>query len=117
MPFAGTEYGVMFEDDGDTGYLYAANEKFDRIFDALHLYNSSSPRHDELRRGDQFFVVWNPVLQKAGIYYHDQFQAVIDFRNRLACCRTGFPAPMKGDDLWNTPHMWDEKMTHGLGHR
>lgn len=29
-------YGVVFEDDGDTGYFYAASQ--DGILDALHIY-------------------------------------------------------------------------------
>ena len=46
-PFDGSGYGVMFEDDGQTGYFYATTENFDRILDALHLYNkgdSNQPR-------------------------------------------------------------------------
>lgn len=36
--FEGTPYGIIFEDDGDTGYFYAAHEA-QGIFDALHIYN------------------------------------------------------------------------------
>ena len=35
------EYSVVFEDDGDTGYLYALDTSLSesRILDALHIYN------------------------------------------------------------------------------
>jgi len=108
--FQGTRYGVMFEDDGATGYLYATNDKFDQIFDSLHLYNAGGRTYP--KKGDQIFIVWNPELQKAGIYYDNQFQAVIDFRNKQSCCRTGFPT--KGPGLWSATHLWDETMTKGL---
>jgi hypothetical protein len=79
-PFQGTGYGVMFEDDGATGYLYATNERFDQIFDSLHLYNLGGRSYP--KKTDQIFIVWNAELQKAGIYYHGQFQTVIDFGNK-----------------------------------
>ena len=62
--FNGTGFGMVFEDDGETGYLYATNEKADKIFDALHLYNSKSP--NKLSSHDKLFIVWNPKMEKAG---------------------------------------------------
>jgi hypothetical protein len=100
----------MFEDDGATGYLYATNERFDQIFDSLHLYNLGSRSYP--KKTDQIFIVWNAELQKAGIYYDNQFQAVIDFRNKRSCCRTGFP--QQGPGLWSATHTWNETMTKGL---
>jgi len=100
----------MLDDDGATGYLYATNETFDEIFDSLHLYNVRGRAYP--KRTDQMFIVWNVELKKAGVYYNDQFQAVIDFRNRVSCCRTGFPK--KGPGLWSAKHAWNETMTDGL---
>ena len=99
----------MFEDDGSTGYFYATTEKFDRIFDALHLYNYGDRSQPSAE--DKIVIVWNSQLLKAGIFYQNQFQAVIDFNNRTACCRSGSPPPF-GE--WRTPHSWDDKMTDGL---
>jgi hypothetical protein len=107
--FEGTGFGVVFEDEGDTGYLYATNEDHTEIFDAVHLYNATDPRR--LQPGEEAYIVWNPTLSKAGIFYHDRFQAIIDFANRRACCRTGFPPP---HGVWRTPHDWDETMVAGL---
>ena len=62
--FADTGFGVVFEDDGETGYVYATNDKADKIFDALHLYNSKNPNKPS--SGDKFFIIWNPKMEKAG---------------------------------------------------
>jgi hypothetical protein len=109
-PFEGTGFGVVFEDDGETGYLYATNEGMDQILDALHLYNAGDTAR--LKPGEEAFIVWSPSSQKAGIFYHDAFQAVIDFRNKRACCRAGFPPPSQ----WCTSsHEWDSSLVKGLG--
>ena len=48
-------FWVVFEDDGDTGYLYAldAGREENPIFDALHIYNArevgDADRERELR--------------------------------------------------------------------
>ena len=108
--FTGTGFGVVFEDDGETGYLYATNESHDEIFDALHLYNVGDVK--QVKPGDEVFIVWNPSLMKAGIFYHQQFQAIIDFKKQRACCRTGFPPPNK---RWcKSSHEWDEMLVTGL---
>lgn len=107
--FEGSGFGVVFEDDGNTGYLYATDEGATEIFDAVHVYNASDPQR--LLPGEEVYIVWSAVLQKAGIYYHNQFQAIIDFGNHRACCRTGFPPP---GGVWHTSHDWDENLIVGL---
>ncbi len=108
-PFEGSGYGVVFEDDGETGYFYATDERFSEVLDALHLYDRGT--QNEIVTGDQVFIVWNPRLLKAGIHYHGQFQAVVDFKNRRACCRTGFPSP---SEWCQGSHEWTAVMTSGL---
>jgi len=101
---------VVFEDDGETGYFYATDEKHATIFDALHLYNPRDP--NALKVGEKGFIVWNSAYLRAGLFYHDRFQAVVDFKNRLACCRTGFPKKFGSWSLSN--HKWKEELTEGL---
>lgn len=108
--FQGSGFGVVFEDDGGTGYLYATNEKTDKILDALHLYNERN--RDGPRQGNRVFIVWNAKLEKAGLFYHNRFQAIIDFKNRSSCCRTGFPP--KAGTWCKTSHEWREDMANGL---
>ncbi|MHC4121188.1 MAG: DUF2251 domain-containing protein [Planctomycetota bacterium] len=103
--------GVVFEDDGETGYFYATDSGGTTIFDALHLYDRQD--NDRLRQGEEVFVVWNPGRQRAAIFYHDQFQAVFDFTARRGACRTGFP-PSKGKGWSADGHAWDESLTMGL---
>jgi len=111
--FKGTDFGVVFEDDGATGYFYATNKKADKIFDALHLYDEKS--RDGLRPGDDVFIVWNPKLTRVGLFYHGRFHAIVDFKNRSSCCRSGFPARV---GKWcKTSHEWNEDMANGLQSR
>jgi hypothetical protein len=109
--FEGSGFGVVFEDDGETGYLYATNESLDEILNALHLYNAGDT--GQVKPGDEVFIVWNPALQKAGMFYHDQFQAVIDFRKQRACCRMGFP-PCTHKGWCQSSHEWNEALVKGL---
>src|SRR5882757_5522894 len=71
VPFGTTGFGVVFEDDGKTGYFYLTNERGDEIFDALCLYNHGDS--SRLVPGEEVFVVWSPARKKAGIYFHGSF--------------------------------------------
>lgn len=107
--FEGSGYGVVFEDDGETGYLYATNEDFTEILDALHLFDRKAVA--ESVPGDETFIVWNPRILKAGFFFGDRFQAVVDFKNQLACCRDGSPPP----SAWcKGSHEWNPALTRGL---
>ncbi len=108
--FEGSGFGVVFEDDGETGYFYATDEKHATIFDALHLYNPRDP--NRLKAGEKGLIVWNGAYLRAGLFYHERFQAVIDFKNKVSCCRTGFPAKVGSWSLSN--HQWKEELTEGL---
>jgi hypothetical protein len=110
VPFAGSGFGVVFEDDGETGYLYATNEQATEIFDALHLYNHGGP--GQVGAGDELVVVWNGAVMRAGLYCYGAFQAVVDFATQRAMCRTGFPP---ADARWcRGTHDWDQALLVGL---
>jgi hypothetical protein len=95
--------GVVLEDDGETGYLYATSGDHSEIWDALHLYDRNDPH--ALRPDDEVFVVWNAARRRAGIYYREEFHGVYDFRARRGACRTGFP-PRRADGKWSDwPHV------------
>jgi len=111
IPLKGSRYGLVFEENEDTGYLYVTDSRHSEIFDALHLYDRGEG--DALRSGDEVFVVWAPGLQKVGFYYRERFQAVVDFGRQEARCRSGFPS------LPNTPwlkagHAWRDDVVSGL---
>lgn len=108
--FENSGFGVVFEDDGETGYFYATDEGLENALDALHLYNAGD--EERVNPGDEVYVVWSPTLQKVGLFYHDQFQAVVDFKNQQARCRTGFPP---SDMKWcKSSHDWNETIIGGL---
>lgn len=108
VPLHGSGYGFVLEDDGESGYLYVTNEDRSEIFDAMHLFTSP----DGLTAEDEIFVVWSASLRKAGLYYRDEFRAVVDFAEQRACCRTGAPPP---DRSWcRSTHDWDRSMAAGL---
>jgi hypothetical protein len=108
--FEGSGYGVVFEDDGETGYFYATDEAHESILDALQLYDYGDAI--QLQPGDEIYIVWHPELEKAGIFFGERFHAVFDFRNKKACCRTDLPPATPG---WVTgSHDWDPSMIAGL---
>ena len=108
----GGEFGVVFEDDGATGYFYATDGSNTEILDALHVYDCQTT--DALQAGDQVFVVWNPARRRAGLFYRERFQAVFDFAAKRGVCRTGAP-PVSASSSWSAPgHDWDEAFIGGL---
>jgi len=104
-------YGVVFEDDGETGYFYATIQQQSVILDALLVYNRTDT--DALQPGEEAFIVWNPARMRAGLFYHNCFQAVFDFTVCRGVCRSGFPpAPSTG---WSPlGHIWDDALIVGI---
>jgi len=74
-------YGIVCEDDGDSIMLYATNESFKTIFCAIYIGPSG------FLFGKEVFIVHNPFYRKVGIYYDDNFQAVIDFYGKKCISR------------------------------
>ena len=108
--FSGSGFGVVFEETDEAGFLYATDEHSENVLDALQLYRASDSSRPRL--GDEVYIVWSQAIKKAGFFCGDKFLAVIEFQNRRACCRSGYP-PRTGE--WCTsPHNWDNQMTIGL---
>jgi hypothetical protein len=105
----GKEFGVVLEDDGKTGYLYATNGGHTEIYDALQVYNGKMP--DAISNGERVFIVWNPIRKRAGLYFRGRFAAIFDFALHRGICRSGCPSSsMK----WPGQHVWDEELVDGL---
>ena len=105
-------FAVVFEDDGETGYLYGLDRSRpadDPIVDALHLYNVS----DVADRTNTYPIQirWAREGNRAGVFIAHQCQGVFDFSARRAICRSGFPPPRA--DFTST-HAWDEALAEGL---
>ena len=104
------DYGVVFEDDGETGYLYATNASHSHVHDAISLYKAS----DRPSLDSEMFIVWNGGSKKAGLFYEDRFEAVVDFEGQRACSRSGLSSVKPEGASWNPDHRWIEGIDEDL---
>jgi len=83
---------VVFEDNRETGYLYAiertAGEEL-KILDAVNIYDVANVTDKNIPSEVKIF--WNDDFDKAGLVINDYCHAIMDFKNRIGLCRTGFP--------------------------
>ena len=109
--FKGRGYGVIFEDDGQGGYVYAIKEDGSKILDALKLYDQGDA--EKISEGDLLKILWHPRLKKVGVMYHGKIQAIFDIAKKESCCRTGFPLP---NPSWckSKNHCWDDNALSGF---
>ena len=100
---------VVFEDDGDTGYFYAATLKgdggIDRLVDALHIYNVANIVDRD--KPSRIQIGWSANGQAAVLLINRHPHAVVDFATKRAVCRSGFP-PASG--AFASSHAWDETL-------
>jgi len=87
-----TDKGVIFEDDGQTGYFYAI-EKPDigelKILDGVHVYDVESITDKDTQ--SEIKIFWTDDLTKSALYINDYCHAIMDFKNQIGLCRNGFP--------------------------
>jgi hypothetical protein len=97
---------LVFEDDGETGYLYVLDldrdHKTQPIVDALMIYSVGAERGDE----HDVEILFNEERDTAILFIDDLAQALIDFSEPRFMCRTGFPAPAPTAPV--STHEWDE---------
>ena len=101
-----TQFGVVFEDDGDTGYLYGLDlaDEEQPILDAMHIYNVEQV--EDRNEPSVVRLVWSQDGLKAGLTINRYPHAVFDFEARRGYCRTGFPP---ADPKWTQhDHSWDD---------
>ncbi|MBN2320331.1 MAG: DUF2251 domain-containing protein [Acidobacteria bacterium] len=99
-------FSAYFEDDGDTGYLYAYDLKNSDspILDAVLIYNVKNVIDRNIESTVE--VIWTADGLKAGLFLNNYLHAVIDFRDRCSYCLTGFPEP---SDKWSRGP-WDDSL-------
>ncbi len=112
MKSLGDGCGVVFEDDGESGYFYATDAEHATVHDALHLFDAGDRAAPA--PGDQLFVVWHPSLRRAGLFYGGRFHAVFDFAAHRGVCRDGQPAASAAGNWSPQGHAWDEDLVAGL---
>lgn len=100
------DYGVFFEDDGDTGYFYGMDlsRETDQILDALHIYNVVSVVDKD--KPSTARIEWSDDGSKAALFINGYAHAVFDFAGKRGYCRTNFPSP---DTKWTSfGHEWSD---------
>lgn len=90
-----TPYSVVFEDDGETGYLYGldTSQSEQSILDALHIYNVKNVT--DRNQLSIIRVMWSSDGLKTVLLINGYPHAAFDFENRRGYCRTNFPPPDK----------------------
>ena len=87
-------FSAVFEDDGETGYLYAWDRdrpEAARILDAVMIYDVDRLPEQVREREVDLEIVWSADGLKAGLRISGGLQAVLDFEAREAFCRLNFP--------------------------
>ena len=113
--FKGSGYGVVFEDDGQEGYVYATKEDGSKILDALKLYDQGDT--EKISEGDLLKILWHPELKKVGIMYHGKIQAIFDFQKRELYSKVGFRIgfPLSNASWCKSKnHLWDDSALSGF---
>ena len=80
-------FAVIFEDDGETGYVYALDHELDGdpICDAALIYQGLADGEFALE------IFWHPDRAAVAISADNTPQCVIDFEEKKMWCRSGFP--------------------------
>jgi hypothetical protein len=100
-------FSVVFEDDGETGYIYALErlEQSQPILDALLVYRVRDLADPTLP--DELEITWADDGLHALLKVNGRAHAVFDFEARRGWCRTGFPPPLHTG--WSPQgHAWDD---------
>jgi hypothetical protein len=88
------EHGVVFEDDGSTGYFYALDlkKKENQIEDAIHIYNVEGVTDRDIP--SEVHIIWSPDGQLASLIINRYPHAVFDFQGKKTYSRSCFPDSM-----------------------
>src|SRR5689334_10040550 len=86
-------YLMIFEDNGETGYLYAYDLRNENqpILDALHIYDVKNIMDRE--KPSLFQIFWSADGLKAALLINQYPHAVFNLESQRGCCRTNFPPP------------------------
>jgi len=98
-------FSVVFEDDGDTGYLYAldySQKDGNPIQEAMSIYDVKNVTDRE--KPSEVVLVWSADSQRAALFINSYPHAVFDFAGRRGFSRRNFPKPGK----WGTDFRWDD---------
>ena len=97
--------GVVFEDDGATGYFYALelSQERQRVVDALHVYTVSQVVDRDVP--SKIEIIWSSDGLHAALLINSHPKAIFDFAAHRGYCRLESPIPASG---WTHSHVWDD---------
>jgi hypothetical protein len=98
-------YSIVFEDDGDTGFLYAldySKKEKNPIQEAMSIYDVKSVA--DRAKPSEVVLIWTADSRRAALFINSYPHAVFDFEKKRGYCRRDFPKPGK----WGTDFKWDE---------
>jgi hypothetical protein len=106
-PAPKSQYVVVFEDDGETGYFYAVDpsKKSQPIQDAVQIYDVQSVKDRAIPAIVE--VVWSSDNLKAALLINKYPHAVFNFSTHQGFCRSNFPAAI--GDWSKSGHAWNEQ--------
>jgi len=94
-------FGVVFEDDGQTGYFYAVEtdtgSKGQRVLDALHIYEVDESVAE--KKSSELKMIWSTDWMKSALVIDGQCHAVFDFSGHAGYNINEFPPP---NSFWST---------------
>ena len=87
------ERGVVFEDDGDTGYFYARDYRVEgKMFvDAMHIYSVKGVVDAD--RPSSIRIIWTRDFSKSALLINDAPYGIFDFKDKIGYCQDKFPEP------------------------
>ena len=108
------DFSVVFEDDGDTGYVYAlaplASGELE-LLDALHVYNAE----EDLRGKDiRVELAWSAHSARAGLRVNASLWALFDFTEQCGWSRSNFPPPAGKWRMGEERPAWDDTLVKRL---
>ena len=85
--------GVVFEDDGETGYFYARDYavKDQLIADALHIYTARTVSDAE--KPVRLRILWDAEWLRSALLLEDVPHAMFDFAEKCGYSKDPFPEP------------------------
>jgi hypothetical protein len=98
-------YAIVFEDDGDTGFLYAldfSKKEENPIQEAMSIYDVKSIA--DRAKPSEVILVWTADNRQAALFINSYPHAVFDFEKKRGYSRSNFPKPGK----WGTDFKWSE---------
>jgi hypothetical protein len=103
-----TSFSAVFEDDGDTGYLYGLDQTHPAqpILDALQVYNVRNVTDRDEPSVAQ--IVWSADGMRVALFINDYPHAAFDFARRRGYCRSGFPPPSR--EYSAEGHEWSDEV-------